>query len=389
MSIKRIFILVFIYTTTLVTQAQIADSCRVAFRFRPRQDMFWEMYGSNKSGLKKILSCIDKHKLKDGSIKVVGYSDGDIHENMRRCNRVKTALITRKGIKERHFKTYNLTETYHGVNNIVLVDFCRVVNHADIKIPYRDDSEYEGHDVQLSIYQPTLFKNPNDTIAHSKCDTTRSDKPIIPKASRPIQLTPHIVKMPENSNSVDSINSTYKPLFALKTNLLFDAVLAPNIELERWIGRKQQFSIMAETWFPWYRWHNNERAYEIFYAGGELRWWFKRKQNNISSRPLTGHFLGAYAGGGLYDLEWNTNGHQGEYFTTGLTYGYACHLTRNFNLEFSISAGYVGGPYRSYEAHCNNELLVWCKNSNFNYFGPTKAKVSLVWILGTHKKERR
>ena len=146
---------------------------------------------------------------------------------------------------------------------------------------------------------------------------------------------------------------------------------------------------MAETWFPWYRWHNNERSYEIFYAGGELRWWFKRKQNNISSRPLTGHFLGAYAGGGLYDLEWNTNGHQGEYFTTGLTYGYACHLTRNFNLEFSISAGYVGGPYRSYEAHCNNELLVWRKNSNFYYFGPTKAKVSLVWILGTHKKERR
>ena len=60
-----------------------------------------------------------------------------------------------------------------------------------------------------------------------------------------------------------------RPLFAIKTNLLYDALLTPNFEIEKDLGSR--LSLMAETAFPWYTWHNNLRSYEVFEAGGELR----------------------------------------------------------------------------------------------------------------------
>ena len=171
---------------------------------------------------------------------------------------------------------------------------------------------------------------------------------------------------------------------AVKTNLLFDAALAPNIEVERWFGKNRRFSVMAEVWFPWYVWRHNSNAYEILTIGLEGRYWFNPSKKR-PNRPLTGLFAGVYAAGGKYDIEWKSEGDQGEFTSLGATIGYAWRIGRNLNLEASASAGWVAGPYRHYEGRFDDTHLIWQRNGHLSYFGPTKLKLSLVWLL----KERR
>ena len=166
---------------------------------------------------------------------------------------------------------------------------------------------------------------------------------------------------------------------AVKTNLLFDAALAPNIEVERWFGKNKRFSLMAEVWFPWYVWRHNSNAYEILNIGLEARYWLTHSKKHYN-RPITGWFIGAYAAGGKYDIEWKSKGDQGEYTSLGLSVGYTWRIGRNLNFEASVAAGWVAGPYRHYEGRFDDTHLIWQRNGHLSYFGPTKAKFSLVWL---------
>ena len=179
----------------------------------------------------------------------------------------------------------------------------------------------------------------------------------------------------------------WRPLLALKTNLLFDAALAPNLEVEVPLGTSR-WSVMAEWWTPWYRWHGankGNRAAEVLMVGGELRYWLNRRCHTCRT-VLNGHFLGIYGAGGKYDVQWDTDGDnkgwQGEYTSFGLTYGYATTLAPHWQLEFSLGAGYVGGPQRYYHGMFENAHLIWQRNRKLSFIGPTKAKVSIAWIIG-------
>lgn len=178
---------------------------------------------------------------------------------------------------------------------------------------------------------------------------------------------------------------TYDMLFALKTNLLFDVLLAPNIEVEVPLGKKNRWSVMAEYWTPWYVWRHNSRAYELQVWGVEARNWLGKCRER---RPkLTGTFVGYYAAYGRYDFEWNSVGDQGDFFSAGVTFGHSWTIARHWNLEASISAGALIGERRHYNGEFNDTHLIWKYNKNLFYAGPTKAKISLVWMIGKKTKE--
>ncbi|MCR4765284.1 MAG: DUF3575 domain-containing protein [Bacteroidaceae bacterium] len=172
---------------------------------------------------------------------------------------------------------------------------------------------------------------------------------------------------------------------AVKTNLLFDAALAPNIEVERWFGKRHRFSLMAEVWFPWYVWRSNSRAFEVLNIGLEGRYWLTHSKN--PNRPITGFFLGVYAAGGKYDLEWKSKGNQGEFTSLGLSVGYTWRIGRNFNMEVSAAAGWLSGPYRHYVGMFDDTHLIWQRNEHFSYVGPTKLKFSLVWLWPERRRK--
>ncbi len=150
-----------------------------------------------------------------------------------------------------------------------------------------------------------------------------------------------------------------RPMLAIKTNLLFDAASALNLEVEVPVG--ERWSVAAEVMFPWW-----------MFVGGTLEgryWWGDR----ISQPVLTGWFTGVYAGGGRYDLNWNSRTRKGNFFHVGLSGGYAHTINRSGNLrmEYSLGVGYLGGTRRLEEN----------QREKYRWIGPTRAKVSLVWMF--------
>ena len=167
-------------------------------------------------------------------------------------------------------------------------------------------------------------------------------------------------------------------MFALKTNLLYDAVTALNAEVEVPIGKR--FSVMVEDVFPWWKAGPNGNKYclQMWTMSVEPRWWFYRKGMNDR---LQGHFVAPYVMSGKYDLQWDTSiCYRGYGWSAGLTYGYSMPLCKWLNMEFSMSIGYLSASYQHYQPSPDYEHLYKDPDNagRMTYVGPTKVKVSLV-----------
>lgn len=174
-----------------------------------------------------------------------------------------------------------------------------------------------------------------------------------------------------------------KTILAIKSNLLYDALTLVNYSIE--IPVTKHFSALFYHQFPWWRWGEakNEYCIRFLSIGAEVRWWFRFIPGNRIHHErdrLSGHFLGIYAESGKWDFQWKRSiCHQGEHWSTGLTYGYSMPLGKVMNLEFSLSMGYASIPYRRFIPSDNYEIL-WREpggEGRWHYFGPTKAQISL------------
>ena len=185
------------------------------------------------------------------------------------------------------------------------------------------------------------------------------------------------------------------PLFAIKTNMLFDALLMPNIEIEVPIGN--QWSVAGEWISSWWIW-DNDRAdskrhrMQLLYAGFEGRYWF---HTQIPQTYLNGWFIGVYVGGGLYDFEYSAKGYQGEFMILGgisLGYSHTINKEGSLKLEYSVGLGCMQTNYRYYEAFYSKEHIcevpgehnwhpIKREISEFSWFGPTKLRISLGWMI--------
>ncbi len=192
---------------------------------------------------------------------------------------------------------------------------------------------------------------------------------------------------------------TSKTIFALKTNALYDLVTAFNAEIEFPIG--DNFSLMVEDVFPWYAWGPNQKkyAFQTWEIGVEPRVWFGKgeklkERNEKFERPdnyLTGHFVAPYVMSGRYDFQNDTKiCYQGEAWSAGITYGYSLPISKNFNMEFALSVGYLRADYRHYNPDPNYEHLFIDKYKTgvFSYIGPTKLKITFSLPIRFKVKQR-
>ena len=187
------------------------------------------------------------------------------------------------------------------------------------------------------------------------------------------------------AQSADYVEEEFRrPYFAIKTNMAANMLAVPNVEIERHMGSRDRYSIMAELWFPWYFRHHKADSRELLNFGMEGRYWFGRQH---ALHPGTGLFTGVYISGGKYDKEDNYKGRQGEYLSLGITAGWGRCLARNLSLELSLSLGWVGGPQEKYEDFGHNNILIWTGDDHLNYFGPTKLKISLVYLIRPRMKK--
>jgi hypothetical protein len=199
------------------------------------------------------------------------------------------------------------------------------------------------------------------------------DMPHVPMPKlEPILLPPPVVE------EVDTL------MLAVKSNLLFDAVTALNVEVEVPIGN--HWSVMVEDVFPWWE-TGNKYCFQLWEMGVEGRYWFS--DNTYYSQKLKGHFVGAYGMSGKYDFQNDKKlCTQGEFWSAGLTYGYSRRISRLFNLELSASFGYLSTAYRRYYPSDGYDVLYADgRKGRVGYWGPTKLKVSLVMPINFTKKK--
>lgn len=181
---------------------------------------------------------------------------------------------------------------------------------------------------------------------------------------------------------VDTKSSAY---FALKTNMLYDALLVPNIGVEFSLGNR--WSIAADWMYGWWSRNKSHRYWRIYGGGLSLRKYFGAM---AAEKPLQGHHIGINAQMLTYDFEFGGTGYMGGEpggtlwdrmnYTIGAEYGYSMPIAHRLNIDFSIAAGYMGGRYYEYiplDGH-----YVWQATKNRHWVGPTKVEVSLVWLLG-------
>ncbi|MDE6341352.1 MAG: DUF3575 domain-containing protein [Muribaculaceae bacterium] len=172
---------------------------------------------------------------------------------------------------------------------------------------------------------------------------------------------------------------------AAKTNMLYDAALVPNLGAEFYLGK--DLSLYGDWMYAWWDRNPRHRYWRIYGGDLGLRWWFGRKAH---AKPLTGHHLGIYGGILTFDFELGDTGYLGGkpggtlwdryLINAGVEYGYSLPVAKRLNIDFSIGLGYLGGNYIKYFPFDNDYFRQ--KEYKMRYFGPTKAEISLVWLIG-------
>ena len=219
------------------------------------------------------------------------------------------------------------------------------------------------------------FSIPNLNPITAKADLTPSElNTCLPKPVLPVQ---------EIKNQEPSF------YMAAKSNMLYDLALVPNAGLEFYLGKG--FSLEANYMHAW--WHNDPYNWYWRAYGADLglRWWFGRA---AKEKPLTGHHIGAYGQTLTYDFELGNMGIIGgrpggklidePNWTVGLEYGYSIPIAERLNIDFSIGFGYHWGGV--YEYIPIDNCYVWQATKKRSYIGPTKAGISLVWLIGKNNQ---
>lgn len=168
----------------------------------------------------------------------------------------------------------------------------------------------------------------------------------------------------------------------IKTNILADGFLSPNLGVEIGMSPKWTFDLTGEVNF----WTVNEHKWKHWLVQPEFRYWFCER--------FAGHFIGFHALAGEYnfgnihnDVKFLNNDFrilshhrvQGWGAGAGFAYGYSWILADHWNLEAEIGVGWVYTRYDVYPcAECGTKLE---SNRVHNYVGPTKLSVALEYLF--------
>lgn len=173
---------------------------------------------------------------------------------------------------------------------------------------------------------------------------------------------------------------------AVKTNLAYDAVVAPSLGAELEVGRR--WSVAATATYKWGdTWFLKDQVH-VATADISLNYWTKKTDHAVWQGLHVGPYVALYR----YDFLFGSKGEQAKInWGAGVTCGYSLPVSRYFSFDFVIGLGYVGGKYKKYEVSDDSyRHNVWTADKVRHYVGPTRLEVSLVWhVCGGCPKMQR
>lgn len=169
---------------------------------------------------------------------------------------------------------------------------------------------------------------------------------------------------------------------AIKSNIISDAALSPNLGLEVGIAPKWTIDISGQLNL----WVVKQRRWKHWLVQPEARYWFCRK--------FAGHFLGIHAIGAQYNVgnlrhtfdflgssfsNLRHNRYQGWGAGAGVAYGYAWPVHPHWNIEAEIGIGWIYSRYDIFP--CKNCGTKTASGKTHNYVGPTKLALDIVYVF--------
>ena len=171
---------------------------------------------------------------------------------------------------------------------------------------------------------------------------------------------------------------------ALKTNLVYDALLTVNLGAEVQFAPRWSLDLSGNlnAWTL-----DQGKKWKHWMVQPEARYWF--------CDAMAGHFVAAHALGGQYNVGHIDMGslnflgtnlknlkdhrYQGWYGGLGVAYGYSWILSRHFNIEAELGVGWIYTKFDTFEcAGCGRRVNT---GRSHNYVGPTKAAINLVYVF--------
>jgi len=160
---------------------------------------------------------------------------------------------------------------------------------------------------------------------------------------------------------------------AIKTNVLYDALLNANLGLEAKLAPRWTLDISG-NYNGWRLSHG--RQWKHWLVQPEARYWTRE--------AMKGHFFAVHLFGGQFNTTLNDARRQGWAAGAGVGYGYAWRFASHWGLEAEIAVGYARYAYDKFPcADCGRKIAEREKN----YFGPTKAALNLVYYFGGSSKK--
>lgn len=168
------------------------------------------------------------------------------------------------------------------------------------------------------------------------------------------------------------------PSLAVKTNLLSDVTTTFNLGGELRVS--DYLTLDLSVSYNPFEFADNKK-FKHLSVSPELRYWIYE--------PFNGHFLGTHLLYTNYNIgnihlpmgifsSLKDSRYRGNGYGLGFSYGYQWILSSRWNLEASFGFGYVYLDYSRFECKtCGKKL----EDSHKNYFGPTKAGISLIYVI--------
>lgn len=416
---RTCLICVLIFISTLSLCAQESQTFLLHFRFDSAQ--IDSTFKNNSNNVRQILNLISRSDAKIDSVEIKGWSspDGGLPRNItlskERAVSIKNFILANckndTSLNGDRIKILPMQENWVGLLNMVERRYKRHDREKVIKIlkargigeetrKWRLQQLDNGYtwDFLRRIYMPDLRLATVVTI-HYYIDAIAIDKGGAGTASLATPDPQSQEEGAETINSSSAISSTSSPqdavnasdnafseesrkkaanfTMAVKTNMLYDAAMTPNIGVEFHLGKG--WSIGANWAYAW--WKNDNKAFYWRVYGGELdiRKYFGKQSKE---RPLSGHHVGLYGQGLTYDFDLGKTGIISKLsYGAGVEYGYSLPVTKSLNIDFGVGFGYLGGEYKVYDPM--DGCYVWKETRQRHWFGPTRAEISLVWLIGS------
>lgn len=164
-----------------------------------------------------------------------------------------------------------------------------------------------------------------------------------------------------------NVTGTFAQNVDVKTNALYWFATTPNLGVEVALSNKVTLDISG-AYNPWT--FRNDKKMHFWLIQPEARYWLCEK--------FEGHFIGIHAHAAQYFGGFSEKRYDGYLAGGGFTYGYNWILSPHWNLEAAIGVGYARLWYKqSPRIPC----IKCYKNMHKNYFGPTKASLSFVYLF--------